>query len=39
MSLDAVLRDVVVPYLHDLGERWEHGEVSVARRAAALFRA
>ena len=31
MSLDAVLRDVVVPYLHDLGERWEHGEVSVAQ--------
>ena len=31
MSLDAVLRDVVVPYLHDLGERWERGEVSVAQ--------
>jgi MerR family transcriptional regulator, light-induced transcriptional regulator len=31
MSLDAVLRDVIVPYLHDLGERWEHGEVSVAQ--------
>jgi DNA-binding transcriptional MerR regulator len=30
-SLDAVLRDVVVPYLHDLGERWESGEVSVAQ--------
>jgi DNA-binding transcriptional MerR regulator len=31
MSLDAVLRDVVVPYLHDLGERWERGEVSIAQ--------
>lgn len=31
VSLDAVLRDVVVPYLHDLGERWESGEVSVAQ--------
>jgi DNA-binding transcriptional MerR regulator/methylmalonyl-CoA mutase cobalamin-binding subunit len=31
MSLDALLRDVVVPYLHDLGERWERGEVSVAQ--------
>jgi DNA-binding transcriptional MerR regulator len=31
MSLDAFLRDVVIPYLHDLGERWEHGEVSVAQ--------
>ena len=31
MSLDALLRDVVVPYLHELGERWERGEVSVAQ--------
>ena len=31
MSLDAVLRDVVIPYLHDLGERWEQGGVSVAQ--------
>ena len=31
MSLDAVLRDVLVPYLHDLGERWEHDEVSIAQ--------
>ena len=31
ISVDAVLRDVVVPYLHDLGERWEHGEVSIAQ--------
>src|SRR6476661_6218762 len=26
-----VLRDVVLPYLHELGERWEHGEASVAQ--------
>jgi methanogenic corrinoid protein MtbC1 len=31
MSLDALLRDVIVPYLHELGERWERGEVSVAQ--------
>jgi DNA-binding transcriptional MerR regulator len=31
MSLDALLRDVIVPYLHALGERWERGEVSVAQ--------
>jgi methanogenic corrinoid protein MtbC1 len=31
ISLDALLRDVVVPYLHELGERWEEGEVSVAQ--------
>jgi len=28
-TLESVLRDVLLPYLHDLGERWEHGEVSV----------
>jgi len=31
MSLDALLRDVIVPYLHELGDRWERGEVSVAQ--------
>jgi DNA-binding transcriptional MerR regulator len=31
VSLPAVLRDVVVPYLTDLGERWEHGTASVAQ--------
>jgi DNA-binding transcriptional MerR regulator len=30
-TLQTVLRDVVLPYLHDLGERWEHGEASVAQ--------
>jgi DNA-binding transcriptional MerR regulator len=31
LTLDVVLRDVVMPYLHELGERWEEGEVSVAQ--------
>jgi DNA-binding transcriptional MerR regulator len=30
-TVETVLRDVVLPYLHRLGERWEAGEVSVAR--------
>jgi MerR family transcriptional regulator, light-induced transcriptional regulator len=29
LSLTAVLGEVVLPYLHELGERWERGEVSV----------
>ena len=29
--LETVLRDLLVPYLHDLGERWAGGEVSVAQ--------
>jgi methanogenic corrinoid protein MtbC1 len=29
-TVESVLRDVVMPYLHDLGDRWERGEVSVA---------
>jgi MerR family transcriptional regulator, light-induced transcriptional regulator len=31
LSLTAVLRDVLVPYLTELGERWESGTVSVAQ--------
>ena len=31
LSLDAVLRDVVLPYLHDLGEAWSRGEITVAQ--------
>ncbi len=31
LTLDVVLRDVVSPYLRDLGERWASGEVSVAQ--------
>jgi DNA-binding transcriptional MerR regulator len=30
LSLPAVLRDVVMPYLADLGERWQRGTASVA---------
>lgn len=30
-TVDALLSEVVVPYLHDLGERWERGEASVAQ--------
>jgi DNA-binding transcriptional MerR regulator len=30
-TLQTVLRDVVLPYLYELGERWERGEVSVAQ--------
>ena len=31
LSMDALLSDVVLPYLRDLGERWERGEVRVAQ--------
>ncbi len=31
LSLTAVLRDVVLPYLAQLGERWERGTASVAQ--------
>jgi MerR family transcriptional regulator, light-induced transcriptional regulator len=30
-TIETVLRDVVVPYLSELGERWADGEVSVAQ--------
>jgi MerR family transcriptional regulator, light-induced transcriptional regulator len=30
-TLDGVLSQVVLPYLHELGDRWERGEVSVAQ--------
>ena len=30
-TLQTVLRDVLLPYLHELGERWERGEASVAQ--------
>jgi DNA-binding transcriptional MerR regulator len=29
-TVETVLQEVVIPYLHRLGERWEAGEVSVA---------
>ncbi len=30
-TVDTLLTDVVLPYLHDLGERWARGEASVAQ--------
>jgi methanogenic corrinoid protein MtbC1 len=38
--LESVLRDGVLPYLHELGERWARAEVSVAQEhfASALLR-
>jgi MerR family transcriptional regulator, light-induced transcriptional regulator len=38
--LESVLRDAVLPYLHELGERWAQGEASVAQEhfASALLR-
>jgi MerR family transcriptional regulator, light-induced transcriptional regulator len=40
VSIDTLLRDVVVPYLHELGDGWELGEVSVAQEhfASTLLR-
>ena len=39
-SLDTILGEVVLPYLHDLGDRWERGEISVAQEhfASSLLR-
>ena len=39
-ALETALRDVILPYLHELGERWGRGEVSVAQEhfASALLR-
>jgi MerR family transcriptional regulator, light-induced transcriptional regulator len=31
LTVDAVLRDVVLPYLHDLGEAWSRGEITVTQ--------
>ena len=30
-TIDALLSEVVVPYLHDIGERWERDKVSIAQ--------
>jgi DNA-binding transcriptional MerR regulator len=30
-TLDTVLAEIILPYLHDLGDRWERGEASVAQ--------
>ncbi len=39
-GVDSILRDVILPYLHDLGERWATGAASVAQEhfASALLR-
>jgi DNA-binding transcriptional MerR regulator/methylmalonyl-CoA mutase cobalamin-binding subunit len=39
-TIDSMLSEIVLPYLHDLGERWERGEVSVAQEhfASAVLR-
>jgi len=31
LTVETVLRDVLLPYLHELGRRWEEGAVSVAQ--------
>jgi len=31
LSLDVVVREVLVPYLHEVGERWARGELSVGQ--------
>jgi DNA-binding transcriptional MerR regulator len=31
LTVETVLRDVVLPYLHELGERWQQGTVSIAQ--------
>jgi DNA-binding transcriptional MerR regulator len=31
VTVDTLLRDVVLPYLHELGERWTRGQASVAQ--------
>jgi len=36
-TVETVLRDVVMPYLHELGERWEQGVVSVAQEHFASY--
>ena len=39
-TLDSVLAEVLLPYLHELGDRWERGEVSIAQEhfASAVLR-
>ena len=40
LSLDTLLSEILIPYLHDLGERWERGEASIAQEhfASTLLR-
>jgi DNA-binding transcriptional MerR regulator len=39
-TVDTLLSEVVLPYLHELGERWERGDASVAQEhfASAVLR-
>lgn len=39
-TLDTVLREIVLPYLHELGERWSRGEATIAQEhfASSLLR-
>ena len=39
-TIDTVLTAVVMPYLHDLGDRWERGDASIAQEhfASAVLR-
>ena len=39
-TIDVVLADVVLPYLRELGERWQRGEISVAHEhfASSILR-
>jgi DNA-binding transcriptional MerR regulator len=39
-AVETVLRDAVLPYLHELGDRWERGDVSIAQEhfASSLLR-
>jgi DNA-binding transcriptional MerR regulator len=30
-TLDALLSEIVMPYLHDVGDRWQRGELSIAQ--------
>lgn len=30
LTIETVVRDVVLPYLHELGERWQRGDIGVA---------
>jgi DNA-binding transcriptional MerR regulator len=41
LTVETVLRDIVLPYLHELGERWASGTASVAQEhfASNLIRA
>jgi methanogenic corrinoid protein MtbC1 len=38
--LDSILTEVVLPYLHELGDRWEQGEITIAQEhfASAVLR-